>query len=61
MAVAVSVKTCLEDADCLHTECCAGTPTGNNVCLQYHDVGETCTFRHRNPVIFLKKNFLLLN
>ncbi len=50
MAIAVSVKACVEDSDCAKDECCAGTPGATNVCMKFLGKGEQCTFRFRTPV-----------
>jgi len=50
MAIAVSVKACIEDSDCAKNECCAGTPGATNVCMKFLEKGEQCSFRFRTPV-----------
>jgi hypothetical protein len=51
MAIAYNVKACLEDADCLATECCAATPGAHSVCIAYFEEGEQCSFKFRTPVL----------
>ncbi len=47
LTIALTAKTCLKDADCFQTECCAE----NNVCMKYLDVGNACPLR--SPAILL--------
>ncbi len=55
LTIALTVKACLKDADCLHTECCARNSTGNNTCVEYLDAGEKCPLRQTNRVILALK------
>jgi len=50
MAIAYNAKACLEDADCLATECCAAAPGGHSLCIAYFEEGEQCSFKFRTPV-----------
>jgi hypothetical protein len=50
MAIVYNVKACLGKADCLATECCAGSPGGRSVCMGYFKEGDRCSFHDRAPV-----------
>ncbi len=59
MAIAYNAKACLEDADCLATECCASAGA-HSLCIAYFEEGEQCSFRYRTPVLIdLFNNFYL--
>ncbi len=49
MAIAYNAKACLEDADCLATECCASAGA-HSLCIAYFEEGEQCSFKFRTPV-----------
>lgn len=46
---AVGRRFCSSSADCGEGQCCAMTPIGYNLCINYEKQGETCFFRSRTP------------
>ena len=46
-------RHCQSDSDCSPSQCCAPTPNGRNVCLNFEGIGQQCYFLQRTPVCHL--------
>ncbi|KAI2809453.1 hypothetical protein BLOT_000602 [Blomia tropicalis] len=46
---AVNRRFCNTSADCNSNQCCADTPIGYKLCLNYEQRGDLCFFRSRTP------------
>lgn len=47
---AVDQRICKHSTDCPESQCCAETPIGNKMCIDYEKRGDICLYRTRTPV-----------